>query len=128
VKSNNLSEVNFPEKVVVFPLCPYWIMSDYNRRFEGPPDRKHCDKKGKEVTVEKCWACWNKGMKDKIMLDEDWDSWRKSREYQELRVFLDTFDFDGNMEFLRSDAHMEWLHACNKKKVSGGEKKHGSNI
>jgi len=73
-----------------------------NKQFQGPPNRKHCDRQDKEVLVEACWTCWNKGTKEKVEKDQLWDSWRNSREYQELRVFLDQFDFDENMEWLRA--------------------------
>lgn len=107
-----------------FPLCPYWATSQVNKRFQGPPDRRHCDRQDKEVNVEKCWACWNKGMKEKVENDSLWDSWRKSREYQELRVFLDQFDFDENMEWLRARTSRS-VAALNKQPER--REKHGSN-
>lgn len=108
--------------LVAFPLCPYWSMSVYNKKFSGPPDRKWCDKKGKEVEVKTCWTCWNRRMRKKVKDDPDWDSWRNSREYQRLREFLDTFDFDSNLEWLR--ARNGRSVATEKKQVGRGDRQY----
>lgn len=121
VKRNSQTVFGF---MFPFPLCPYWATSRVNKRFEGLPNRKHCDMQDKEVLVEACWTCWNKGMKEKVESDSLWDSWRKSREYQELRVFLDQFDFDENMEWLR--ARNGRSVATLNKQAGRRDKKHGS--
>jgi len=86
-----------------WPECPYWILSRYNKNFGGPPDRKWCDQHNKEVSVERCMGCWEKGMKVQVEEDPDWDVWRRSQEDWRRRLWEDQFEFDENLRSLRDE-------------------------